>query len=218
MAKKAKLVDFRRFFMDVARIVCIPLPFIFRIKKVTPEGAPYREKIRGGALLAANHTRFADPFVVATAFWYRRAYFFVAEVVMKNPVIATLLRGVGAIKIERGSVDLDAIKKSVSVMKEGRLLIVFPQGGITQTEDVQSIKSGSALMALQAQTPIIPLYICPKKHWYERQLVVVGNTINPADICSKKVPALGDIHKITDALMAEMNRCAAINREAKEVK
>ena len=71
-------------------------------------------------------------------------------------------------------------------------------------------------MALQAQAPIIPMYICPKKHWYERQLVVVGNTINPADVCTKKVPSLGDIQKITDALMAEMNRCAMVNREVKE--
>lgn len=216
--KKAKLFDIRRFPMDMARLVCAPLPLIYRMKRLTPEGEPYREKLRGGAIIAANHTKFSDPFVTATAFWYRRAFFFVGEAVMKNPVIATLLRGVGAIKVERGQVDIEAIKKSVKVLKDGRLLIVFPQGGISSTEEVQSIKSGAAMMALQAGVPIIPVYIRPKAHWYSRQCVVIGQAVDPAAICQKKMPSIADIQHITDALMAQMQRCAGAQNEKVPVK
>lgn len=216
--KKAKLFDIKRFPMDLARLVCMPLLLIYRMKRITPEGKPYREKLRGGAILAANHTCFSDPFVAATAFWYRRAFFLVGEVVMKNPLIAFLLRGVGAIKVERGQVDIEAIKKSVNVLQNGRLLIVFPQGGIANADDMQSIKSGAAMIALQAGVPIVPMYICPKSHWYSRQQVIIGEMVDPGAICKKKMPSLADIQRITDTLMEQMQRCGqASNREGVEL-
>lgn len=212
---KAKLWDIKRFPQDVARVVCAPLLPILRIKRLTPDGQPYREKLKGGAILAANHTAFFDPFVVACTFWYRRAFFLMAEVVMKTGIRAALLRGVGGIKVDRNKVDIEAIKQSVSVLKDGRLLIIFPQGGIADGE-VETVKAGTALMALQAGVPIIPMYIKPRAHWYNRQQVVIGDTIHPRDYCTKKMPSTADIQAITDVLMNEMRRCAGETKEKQE--
>ncbi len=213
---KAKLFDCKRLPMDLARLVCAPLPLIFRIKRVTPDGAPYRKKLTGGAIIAANHTSFTDPFIVGTTFWYRRVFFLVAEIVMKTGLQAALLRGVGGIKVDRNRVDIEAIKQSVSILKEGRVLIIFPQGGIVKQNEVDTIKSGAALMALQAGVPIVPMHICPRPHWYSRQRVVIGEAIDPAAICSKKMPSTADIQHITDALMVEMTRCATNSGISKE--
>ncbi len=205
--KKAKLFDIRLFPMDMARIVCAALPLVFRLHKITPEGKPYKEKLKGGAILVANHTSFADPFLVATSFWYRRVFFLVAEIVMKGKLRSLLLRGVGSIKIERSVADIEAIKRSVSVLKEGRVLVVFPQGGIVQGAEVETIKSGAVLMAIQAGVPIIPMHICARPRWYNRRSVIIGNTINPAEIITKKFPSTADIAIVSDMVMAEMNRC-----------
>lgn len=208
---KAKLFDIKRFPMDLARVVCSPLPLILRLRRVTPEGEPYREILRGGAVVVANHTSFLDPFMVAVTFWYRRVFFLIAEIVMQGRLRSLLLRGAGGIKVERGIADIEAIKKSVAVLKAGRVLTVFPQGGIVQEEEMETIKSGAILMALQAGVPIVPMHICPRAHWYRRRKIVIGQTIDPAALCKKKLPSTADIAAITKQVMDEMNRCVPVH-------
>lgn len=195
------------FFMDLARLVCTPLLLMYRMKRLTPDGKKYKGRIEGGAILAANHTTFEDPFLVGVAVWYRRMFFLVAEIVMKGKLRSWLLKGVGAIKIDRNGTDIEAIGKSVEVLKNGYLLAIFPQGGISHGEEVMGLKSGAVLIALQACVPIIPMYICPKTHWYKRRTVVIGNAVNPKELIQKKFPSTADIDKVSQVLMDEMNRC-----------
>lgn len=206
-SKKHKLFDWRLLPMDMARIVCAVLPLIFRIKRLTPEGKKYTDKVKGGAIIAANHTSFVDPFLVGVTFWYRRMYFLVAEVVMKKPLRAWLLKGIGAIRIDRNKADIDAINKSVDKLKRGFLLTIFPQGGIHLDGDVDAIKSGAVLMAIRAGVPIIPMYSQPRKNWYSKRHVIIGNTINPAEFCTKKMPSTVDISNISGLLSNELTRC-----------
>lgn len=204
---KARLFDLGRVPMDFARLVCTPLPLILRLRRVTPEGKAYQQKLQGGAVVVANHTSFLDPFLVGVTFWYRRVFFLIAEIVMKGWLRSWLLRGIGGIKVERGIADIEAIKKSVAILKEGRVLTVFPQGGIVQEDEVESIKSGAILMAIQAGVPILPIHICPRAHWYCRRTVVIGQSIDPKALCTKKIPSTADIAAITQRVMQEMNRC-----------
>lgn len=208
---KHSLFDLRLFPMDMARIVCAVLIPILRVKRLTPEGEKYTEKIKGGAIIAANHISFLDPFTVGVTFWYRRLYMLVAEVVMRTKLKSILLKGVGAIKINRSETDIEAINKSVNVLKRGFLLAVFPQGGINRNDEIDTVKSGAVLMALRAGVPIIPMHIAPKKHWLGKSTVIIGKTINPKDYCTKKMPSTADIQNITDILASELNRCKKEN-------
>lgn len=203
---KSKLWDIQRFPQDMARIVCSPLIPIFRLKKYTPDGERFRTHLEGGAIIVANHTSLADPFIVGTAFWYRRIFFLAAKEVMDNPVKNTLLKGVGCIRIDRHSADLDAMKKAVGTLKEGRVLLVFPQGGIERGQ-VDEIKSGAVLLAMQAGVPIIPVHIAKRKKWYKSRPVIVGDVIDPATMCTKKIPSVKDIENLTARLFEEMTRC-----------
>jgi len=121
------------------------------------------------------------------------------------------LRGVGAIKIDRDTTDLEAINTSVAKQKAGYLLAVFPQGRIEKEDHVDTIKSGAVLMALRANVPIVPMHIMSRPHWYNARTVVVGRAIHPADYCQKKMPSTADIKNMTDALLAEINRCKSAN-------
>lgn len=207
MANKAKLFDIKRFPQDMARLVCSVLLPVYRMKRLTPEGEKYRGRIKGGAIIAANHTSFEDPFLVGVAFWYRRMFFLAADVVMGSKFRAMLLRGVGVIEIKREIADIEAIRKVVDVLKQGRLLSVFPQGSIQEETAFESVKSGAVLMALQAGVPIIPMHIFPREHWYSRRKVVIGEAVDPKDHIKKKFPTTADIDHITTVLLNEMNRC-----------
>lgn len=215
MGKKAKLFNIKRLPMDLAKLVYLPTALFFRIKKLTPTGEKYKGRLRGGALIAANHTSFADPFIVGDTFWYRRLFFLVAEAVMVGKLRVAALTGAGAIKINRYETDLEAIKRSVQILKEGQLLSVFPQGSIHKNEGVEAdqMKSGVVLLALQANVPIIPMYIQPRKHWYQRWVVVIGQPILPRDYITKKIPSTGDIANLTKIVFEEMNRCNLYRQE-----
>lgn len=203
----SKLFDIKHFPMDVGRIVCSVLIPVFRVKKLTPSGEKYRKKLKGSAIIAANHTSFADPFILGITFWYRRMYMMVAEVVMGGRFRSALLRGMGGIKIDRNIADIEAVKRSVSVLKAGHPLALFPEGGIVSVGGVQKLKSGAVLIALTAGVPIVPVYIAPKKKWFSRRVVVIGEPIDPRSMCQKKMPSTADIEKITDTLQERMKEC-----------
>lgn len=193
---------------EASRLLYVILLVAYRPVLLTPEGKRFKGRIKGGALLAANHTTFSDPFVVGSAFWYRRLNFFTADVVMSTKTREKLLKAAGAIKVNRSIADIEAVRSAVEVLKEGRLLLIFPEGGVQAVGDVQPIKSGAALMALQAGVPIIPLFICYNARWYYRRRVIVGDPIDPKAICSRKFPSTADIENISQALQAQMEYCA----------
>ena len=188
------------------------LPTMFRIIYRAEVHGQENVPKEGGAIIAANHTSFADPFVVGVTFWYRRLHFLVAEIVMQGKLRTWLLKGVGAIKIDRNKVDLDAITQSVNKLREGFLLAVFPQGGINRADEIDTVKSGAVLMAIRAGVPIVPMHIMPREHWYHRRTVVIGTPIDPARLCAKKMPSTADIQRITEQLAAELNRCKDANK------
>lgn len=210
-SKRPKLWDIRRLPQDIGRLICFWMPLFFRLKRLRPDGTNYNETLREGGILVSNHTGMLDPLLVGTTFWYRRVFFLTAKEVMKSPVIALLCRGIGCIRIDRESTDLEAIKQSVSILKEGRLLTVFAQGGIGA--HMEQIKSGAVLLALQAGVPLIPVYIGKRTRWYRSRPVVIGNTIDPTTLCTKKVPSVKDIGHITEVLFEELRRCQAYEEE-----
>ena len=63
------------------------------------------------------------------------------------------------------------------------------------------------LIALQAGVPIIPMYIVPAKHWYERRVIVIGDALDPKAYIQRKFPTTADIELVTAKLLEEMNRC-----------
>lgn len=191
---------------EASRILYVILLVPYRTQKLTADGKRYKGKLKGGAMLAANHTTFSDPLVVGSAFWYRKMNFFAADAVMATKTREKLLKAAGAIKVNREITDIEAVRSSVEVLKKGRLLLIFPEGSVQEVGQVQPIKPGAALMALQAGVPIIPLFICYTPRWYNRRKVIVGDPIDPKKLCSGKIPSATDIENISRALQEEMQR------------
>lgn len=204
---KAKLFDIRRLPQDTSRLVILAAKPILRVKKYDINGQAFKTKLRGGAVVVSNHVGLSDPIVLESAFWYRRMFFLAGEIVMKNPIVAFLLRGAGCIKIDRNISDIEAIRKAVSVLKDGRLLAVFPQGGIHDTGSVSEIKAGAILLAVQAGVPIIPSYSQKPKHRLHRRTMVIGEAIDPKALCGKKLPSMADIDKISAVLIERIEQC-----------
>lgn len=215
MRSREKNNPFRFLPMDIGRLVCSALLPIYRYRRIHVSGEQYKKHIKGGTIIASNHTGFSDPFFIGTAFWYRRVFFLAAKEVMKNGIVEILLKGMGCIKIDRETSDINAIRKCVNLLKEGRILSVFPQGGISVNSEIDKLKSGAVLMALQAEVPIIPAYTLKREHWWQRQRIVIGDEFDCKQLCGKKFPSVADMEKLSEELSQKIEECRKVYEQTK---
>ncbi len=214
MGNKKRKNPFRYLPLDAARVICSILMLAFRPKKLHISGKKYDQKVKGGAIVASNHTGFSDPFRVATCFITRRVFFLAAKEVMINRVVGFLLKGAGCISIDRDQSDINAIRKCVDVLKDGKYLAIFPQGSIQDNDEISKIKSGAVLIALQAGVPIIPMYTAKRKHWWNRTLLVIGDPLDCKEICPKKFPSVADLEELSSKLLEKMEECKKVYEQA----
>lgn len=191
---------FNDFVYDASRIVVlsfIPALRIVRHPQTDKQAMLRSLKIKGGAVIVANHTSYKDPLLLAIAFWRRRVSFIAAESVLKNKVARWLLLRAGCIEVDRNIFDFACVKKSIAVLKDGRPLIMFPDGGLTKGER-SSFKSGMTLMAVQAGVPIIPVYIAPNRGILHMIHMVVGEPIDVRAMCGgKAMPSKDKLDEIS---------------------
>jgi 1-acyl-sn-glycerol-3-phosphate acyltransferase len=117
----------------------------------------------GGFVLASNHFSNFDPWVLAYPFFPRRHLRFMAKSELYNRVLTPMLNAAGAFPVRRGEADIAAFKTAVRLVKDGEIVVVFPQGHRQPTEEMYKreaqIHSGAVRIALAAKAPVVPAAI-----------------------------------------------------------
>ena len=141
-------------FYRVAKIVMwVTLRFFFR--KVRVEGA---EKLahRNPAILIANHTASFLDAMVLSVFLRRPLFFFVRGDIFKHPIalyIFTKLHMVPIFSSDDGRLALSKNKSTFDrgqdILKNDKLLLIFPEGYSRLSKDLAPFKKGTARVALQ---------------------------------------------------------------------
>ncbi len=216
-SKYGKVFDIRHFPMDMGRFVCNIFRLWFRPKKLDAKGNKYKGKIKSGAVMISNHIAMLDPVALISAFLYRRIFFFASEVVMGRGLSSALMRGMGCIKIDRNIADMEAIRTGCEIVKKGHILAIFAQGQIQRSGNFETFKAGGVLLAIKAGVPIIPVYISQKQHWWERKIIVVGDSFDCKARCQKKFPSMQDIDALTADLLSEMKNLKAVCEKAQGI-
>ncbi len=189
-------------------LYCLVWPFFNLLHPVRVIG---RENIpAGSALICANHTRNSDPLFILFAIKRKTTLRIMAKEEMRRwPIVGPLLhRADLMIWVKRGQNDIGAIKAALKTLKEGRKLLIFPQG--TRSEDIGEGKTGAAMMAIRGGVPIVPLYIPAKKRWFARTPVVIGEAYMP--FTEERKATTEDYRVVTETLMG---RIAALEEQAK---
>lgn len=195
---RAKLFSFKNFFHDFVRITGSPVALWHRPKVVyTTEKA--RERLRGGVLLIANHTGVYDPILMMLAVPYRRQFFIISEEVMDKPFLGRLFRACRCIRIDRQNPNLATFREIISRLKDGEVISMFPEGHIHQDDGTAAFKSGMVLMAVRSGVPIVPLYLSPKKGFFGRLRVVVGERVSVTELYGEH-PTFAQIDAATKLL------------------
>lgn len=168
-------------FYDIGRHFLRPFYNLFWPSKVTGE-----ENIpdEGGFILCANHVHMRDPLFLAVRLPKRHFTFLAKAELFKNPPLRLVIgeKGLGAIPISRGHSDLGAIREALKTIANGHGLGIFPQGTRSRDNSPTPMLTGTALIAIRARVPVLPVYIDAPYRRFHRVDVRVGKPIDLSDL------------------------------------
>jgi 1-acyl-sn-glycerol-3-phosphate acyltransferase len=145
------------------------LAFGYRVEGI--ENVP----LEGPCLLAANHKSYLDP-LAAGAPLRREIHYFAKRELFSVPILGPMIRAVGGIPVDRHSFDRQAIHRALEVLRAGHGMLLFPEGTRIRRPSLASPKEGVAMLALQADVPVIPVWI--------------GHTWEPRRSLFRRIPVL----------------------------
>ena len=134
---------------------------IYRFKITGDDNIP----TQGAAVLTCNHVSFIDP-VLLMAASPRPIYFVMDHRIFKMPVLGWMFKLAKAIPIAPRSEDPvlyeAAFEAAAKVLRDGDLLAIFPEGGITKNGELQAFKGGIMKILENAErdgltVPVIPM-------------------------------------------------------------
>ena len=118
---------------------------------------------RGGAILASNHLAVADSFFLPLLV-PRRITFLAKREYFTQPGLVGFLKkqfftGVGQVPVDRsgGSAARAAMDTATRLLREGKLLGIYPEGTRSPDGKLYKGKTGVARMALEAGVPVVPV-------------------------------------------------------------
>ena len=112
----------------------------------------------GPVVIACNHLSLLDPPVLGAAAT-RKVHFMAKSELFKPAWFGALIRRLGAFPVKRGAMDREAIKTGLTVLKENKVLAVFPEGTRSKTGELGRAGGGAFMMAVKQKAKIVPAYI-----------------------------------------------------------
>jgi 1-acyl-sn-glycerol-3-phosphate acyltransferase len=126
----------------------------------------------GGFLLASNHISHFDPFLISLPVrrkvdWMTMAEFF------RPPALGFFLRSIDAFPAERDRADLKTIRTAIDRLKSGRIVGIFPEGGIRDGArsllEGAPLRAGAATLAQISGVPVVPCVVLGTDRFYWRK-------------------------------------------------
>ncbi|MCG3777995.1 MAG: 1-acyl-sn-glycerol-3-phosphate acyltransferase [Nitrospira sp.] len=112
----------------------------------------------GGFIVAANHASYLDiPFLGCGL--GRRAWYLGRSDLFSIPGSKAICEWLGWIPLRTGRLDRDAFGKAVSLIKAGKIVVIFPEGSRSQDGRLRVPKPGIGVIVAQTGCPVVPAYL-----------------------------------------------------------
>ena len=169
---------FYRFMRAIGRAL---MAIFFPIKKTGTEHVPEQ----GAVILCSNHISNIDPVALGCAM--KRPVRFMAKCELFTVRwFARFLRAVGAYPVARGDSDISAMRTSLSILREGGVMGIYPQGHrFKKDEDEhQFVEGGAALIALKTRAAVVPVHMA-KYRLFRFLRITIGAPVALQDLWGK---------------------------------
>lgn len=151
-------------------IVCFFFSILYRVKPIGRENIP-----ENGAIYCANHSNWADPFLLIFAVKKDRQLHIMAKVeLFRIKIIGWILKKLGMIPVDRSTADVNAIMSSLRYLRAGENICIFPEGTRISEDFSVAAKTGAVKIADKSRKPIVPVYIPRKKRLFGSVKLVIG--------------------------------------------
>lgn len=136
----------------------------------------------GPVILAINHVSLWDPIVAASSV-PRQVSYMAKEELFSIPLLGPVIRRLGAFPVKRGQGDMSAIRQSLKVLKEQKVLGLFPEGTRSKTGELQKGLPGIALLMEKGKATVVPVKVSGTKQlltkgWGKIE-VLIGSPLTP---------------------------------------
>ena len=164
-----------------------------------------REHVPGTAVVfCANHESNIDPPVLFEAL-HRRLHFLYKAELHKLPIMGTVFDVGGFVPIERS--DRESAMRSIAIgaesLKAGNSFLIFPEGTRSRSGDLLPFKKGGFIMAIAAQTPVVPVAISGGRAAMRKGSPIV-RPVKVSVRIGKPVPTTGLTLDDRDTLIAQV--------------
>ena len=147
----------------------------------------------GGVLVVCNHQSQLDPPVIGLCCPRRMSYLARASLFGFRP-FAWLIYSYGAVPIDIEGSGLSGVKATLRLLKEGRVVLIFPEGARSFDGEIAPFKGGFAKLAVRAGASIQPAAIegafraWPRQHRFPRRGTIhvhFGAPLMPDEIAGR---------------------------------
>ena len=168
----------------------------------------------GGAVIAMTHFGYLEFALVEWVTWLhnrRRIRFMAKKPVFDKPVVGWLMRSMRHISVDM-TAGADAYAAAVAALRNGELIGVFPEAGVSASFTVRELKTGAARLAAEAGVPLIPVAV-----WGGQRLMTKGHKVRMRErfgvpvtfAVGAPLSVTGDPRELTETLRASLEGLVA---------
>lgn len=145
------------------------------------------EEMQPPYIIMANHRSFADPMALAIKVKRYEIRFIGKRELAHGRLKSWLFSGLHMILVSRHATDMAAMRQCMQTLKDGHILGIFPEGTRHQPEMMQEVESGTAIIALRARVPLLPVYIDGKIRPFHITHIYYGKPMELDDLYAQGV-------------------------------
>lgn len=155
------------------------------VYRVEIEGKEHIPK-EGKSIVSSNHFSLMDPILIG-AFLPRKINYMAKEELFSNKLFSQILNKLGVFPVKRKGADIGAIKSALRILNHGEIFGIFPEGTRSKSGEILKAKPGLAMIAIKAQSPIIPMAIIGNYKLFSKIKIIIGEPINLFNYYGKKI-------------------------------
>ena len=131
----------------------------------------------GPGMVLSNHQSYLDPIAAAVA-CPRRMSAVARQTLFRFALFRWLIDSLGAFPLDQDGSGLSGVKQWLKHLRQGELMLIYPEGARTFDGQLLPLKPGFAAVARRARVPLVPLAIDGAlQAWPRWQLLPGGGVI-----------------------------------------
>ena len=177
-------------------MICkIYFSLVYRVNVIGKENIPKK----GGVLLCSNHISLLDPPFLAS-FMKRKVHFMAKSELFAGRLGNGFFRRVGAFPINRGKSDRQALRTALKLLKEEKVIGIFPEGTRSKSGELGEGLSGVGFFALRSEAQVVPCAVIGNYKLFSKLHIIYGEPLQMNALREGKASAAEATKKIMQGI------------------